>query len=280
MWETNFWAPFRLIRAALPHMRSSSAGGHRQPVDLRDTLPGRTRVGDVPRSASPAVSRLSESLAGRTRRHGCASGGRWNPGSSRLTSTTTRSVPGHRRHFAVCRRWCDRVDEAIAAGIRNGADPAEGTPRASSSRPTTNPAPDTALLIGTDAIAAYDSFRRGPAHRMASRARRTRARAHPINPHHRRRPPDAYGRRSGDSISDAPPPSAIEKVEHILRTTLLVRPLRRKRSVSPQSSKRWFRGSRGSNARACTTLRCGADVDEPTAQPPPDRRRSSPSPEP
>ena len=124
------------------------AGGHRQPVDLWGALPGRARLATYALSKS-AVSRLSESL------------------QAELVGTGVRVVAVEPGFFATdiyndekrpviddSSPYADmvhRVDETIAAGIRNGADPAivaecivaaandESTPTRSSSGPTPLP---------------------------------------------------------------------------------------------------------------------------------------------
>jgi len=49
VWETNFWAPFRLIRAVLPHMRGQGSGVICEPLVDRCPVARRPGHGDVRR---------------------------------------------------------------------------------------------------------------------------------------------------------------------------------------------------------------------------------------
>ncbi len=155
VWETNYWAPFRLCRAVLPHIRERNRGVIVNLSTYGTRFPGPAGLATYAASKH-AVTMLTESL------------------SSELAGTGVRVVVVEPGFFATDIYSADkrphiddasfyaplvhRIDEAIAAGISGGADPAivaECIVAAVHDADT-----PTRVLVGADAVAAYDAFRR------------------------------------------------------------------------------------------------------------------------
>jgi NAD(P)-dependent dehydrogenase (short-subunit alcohol dehydrogenase family) len=155
VWETNFWAPFRLIRAVLPHMRGQGSGvivnlstnGARFPGG-----PGLAMYG----MSKQAISRLSESLQAELRGTGVRVVA-MEPGffSTEIYSGDKRPAIDPASPYAPI---ISAVDTRIAEGIANGADPAVVASAILAA--VDDPASPTRVLVGDDAIAAFDAYRR------------------------------------------------------------------------------------------------------------------------
>ena len=155
VWETNFWAPFRLIRAVLPHMRGQGSGvivnlstnGARFPGG-----PGLAMYG----MSKQAISRLSESLQAELGGTGVRVVA-IEPGffSTEIYSGDKRPPIDPASPYAPI---ISAVDTRIAAGIANGADPAVVASAILAA--VDDPASPTRVLVGDDAIAAFDAHRR------------------------------------------------------------------------------------------------------------------------
>jgi NAD(P)-dependent dehydrogenase (short-subunit alcohol dehydrogenase family) len=154
VWETNFWAPFRLTRAVLPHMRAQGSGVIVNLSTFGARFPGGVGLAMYAMSKA-ATSRLAESL------------------QSELSGTGVRVVAIEPGFFATDIYTPDKrptiddsspyaqmvreTDDTIAAGIAGGADPA--IVAAAIVHATDDPASPTRILVGEDAISAFDAFR-------------------------------------------------------------------------------------------------------------------------
>lgn len=148
--ETNFWAPFRLCRAVLPHMRSAGAG-----VIVNVSTFGVRTGGGAPGVFFYGVSKqalhyLSLVLQGEV----AGTGVRVvdiEPGffATEIYDSTKRKgiTPSAPYHELV-----HRVDEAIAAGIAGGDDPVRVASAIVAA--ATDPSTPTCVLVGDDAVAA------------------------------------------------------------------------------------------------------------------------------
>ena len=154
VWETNFWAPFRLSRAVLPSMRDQRSGVIVNLSTFGVRFPGGPGLAMYAMSKA-ATSRLSESL------------------QAELAGTGVRVVAIEPGFFAtdiytaekratiddtsVYASMVRQIDERIAAGIAGGADPA--IVAAAIVAAVDDPTGPTRVLVGDDAISAWDAFR-------------------------------------------------------------------------------------------------------------------------
>ncbi|HZB41961.1 MAG TPA: SDR family NAD(P)-dependent oxidoreductase [Ilumatobacter sp.] len=152
--ETNFWGPFRLSRAVLPHMRRQGQGVIVNVSSFAARFPG-SGVLAIYGLTKHLVSRLSESL------------------QDELTSTGVRVVAIEPGFFATeiydsaKRGTIDPMspyaamvaatDAAIADGIAAGADPS--IVAAAIVTAVDDPSSPTCVLVGDDAVAAVEEFR-------------------------------------------------------------------------------------------------------------------------
>ena len=155
VWETNFWGPFRLIRAVLPHMRSAGRGVIVNLSTYGVRFPGGPGL-VMYASSKQAVTRLTESVQAEV----AGTGIRLvsiEPGffATSIYRDDRRPNIDDRSFYAPMVR---RVDEAIAAGISGGADPA--IVAANIVAAASDATAPTRILVGDDAIAAYRRFRR------------------------------------------------------------------------------------------------------------------------
>src|SRR5262249_6182564 len=120
VWETNFWAPFRLIRAVLPHMRGQRAGVIVNLSTYGTRFPGGPG-GAMYSVSKQAISRLSESLQAELRGTGVRVVA-IEPGffSTELYSGDKRPPIDPTSPYAPI---ISAVDARIAERIANGADP-------------------------------------------------------------------------------------------------------------------------------------------------------------
>ena len=154
VWETNFWAPFRLTRAVLPYMRSQGSGvivyvstfGVRLPAGPGLAMYAASKV---------ATTRMAESL------------------QVELTGTGIRTVSIEPGFFATEIYTGDKrppidptspyapmmsgIDGDVAARVANGAHPSAVA--AAIVAAVEDPGAPTSILVGDDAIAAYDAHR-------------------------------------------------------------------------------------------------------------------------
>ena len=154
VWETNFWGPFRLIRAVLPHMRSAGRGVIVNLSTFGARFPGGPGL-SMYACSKQAVTRLTESVQAEV----AGSGVRLvsiEPGffATDIYRNDRRPTIDDRSFYAPMVR---RVDEAIAAGISGGADPA--IVAASIVAAASDATAPTRTLVGDDAIAAYRRLR-------------------------------------------------------------------------------------------------------------------------
>ena len=155
VWETNFWAPFRLIRAVLPHMRGQGSGVIVNLSSIGARLPGGPGMA-MYGASKQAISRLSESLQAELRGTGVRIVA-VEPGffSTEIYSRDKRSPIDATSPYA---QIISAVDTRIAEGIANGADPAVVASAILAA--VDDPASPTRVLVGDDAIAAFDAHRR------------------------------------------------------------------------------------------------------------------------
>jgi NAD(P)-dependent dehydrogenase (short-subunit alcohol dehydrogenase family) len=159
VWETNFWAPFRLIRAVLPHMRGQGSGVIVNLSTYGARLPGRPGLA-MYGTSKLAISRLSESLQAELQGTGVRVVA-IEPGFfateiySRDNSRDKRLPIDPTSPYA---RIISAVDIRVAEGIANGADPAVVASAILAA--VDDPASSTRILVGDDAVAAFDAYRR------------------------------------------------------------------------------------------------------------------------
>ena len=149
VWETNFWAPFRLIRAVLLHMRGQRSGVIVNLSTYGARLPGRPGLAMYSMSKQ-AISRLSESLQAELPGTGVRVVA-IEPGffSTEIYSGDKRPPIDPASPYAPI---ISAVDTRIAAGIANGADPAVVASAILAA--VDDLASPTRVLVGDDAIAA------------------------------------------------------------------------------------------------------------------------------
>jgi NAD(P)-dependent dehydrogenase (short-subunit alcohol dehydrogenase family) len=155
VWETNFWAPFRLIRAVLPHMRGQGSGVIVNLSTYGARLPGRPALA-MYGTSKLAISRLSESLQAEL--HG--TGVRVVAIEPGFFSTEIYS-PDKRRPIDPTSPYAPMIsaaDTRVAEGIAKGADPAVVASAILAA--VDDPASPTRILVGDDAVAAFDAYRR------------------------------------------------------------------------------------------------------------------------
>jgi NAD(P)-dependent dehydrogenase (short-subunit alcohol dehydrogenase family) len=156
VWETNFWAPFRLIRAVLPGMRANGLGvivnlstyGARFPGG-----PGLAMYG----TSKHAISRFSESLQTELSRTGVRVVA-IEPGFFAGTDIYTPDKRPDLDPSSPYARLIQSVDASVAAQIANGADPAVVASAIVTA--VEDPNSPTCVLVGDDAVAAFDARRR------------------------------------------------------------------------------------------------------------------------
>jgi NAD(P)-dependent dehydrogenase (short-subunit alcohol dehydrogenase family) len=154
VWETNFWAPFRLIRAVLPHMRAQHSGVIVNLSTFGARFPGASVLAMYAISKH-AISRLSESLQAELAGTGVrvvAIG----PGffATEIYNDAKRAAVNPSSPYAA---MVAATDEAIATGIAEGADPALVAQAIVTS--ADNPNTPTCLLVGDDAIERVSAYR-------------------------------------------------------------------------------------------------------------------------
>ena len=153
--ETNFWAPFRLCRAVLPHMRATGAG-----VIVNVSTFGVRTGGGVPVLFFYGVSKqalfyLSLALQAEV----AATGVRVvdiEPGffATAIYDSTKRQGLAPSAPYA---ELVHRVDEAIAGRIASGDDPVRVASAIVAA--ATDPSTPTCVLVGDDAVAAVRAHR-------------------------------------------------------------------------------------------------------------------------
>ena len=152
--ETNFWGPFRLIRAVLPHMRGEGRGVIVNLSSFAARFPGSGALA-IYALTKHLVSLLSESL------------------QDELTSTGVRVVAIEPGFFATeiydgskgptidptspYAAMVMATDAAVAEGIAAGGDPSMVA--AAIVAAVDDPSSPTRVLVGEDAVAAVNSFR-------------------------------------------------------------------------------------------------------------------------
>jgi NAD(P)-dependent dehydrogenase (short-subunit alcohol dehydrogenase family) len=155
VWETNFWGPFRLIRAVLPHMRSARRGVIVNLSTFGARFPGSAGLA-MYATSKQALTRLTESVQAEV----AGTGIRLvsiEPGffATQIYSDDKRPTIDDGSYYAPMMR---ELDDRIAAGIRAGADPA--IVAASIVAAASDPMAPTRVLVGEDAMAAYHRLRR------------------------------------------------------------------------------------------------------------------------
>ena len=144
VFETNFWGPFRLIRAVLPYMRSVGSGLIVNVSSVGARMPGRP-MNAIYGLTKSAISRLSEALSAEV----ASTGVRVvavEPGMYATRVYRTRPPVQPSSPYAA---MLSAYDEALATGIANGADPAEVGEAIAAL--LDDPDPPVRLLVGDDA---------------------------------------------------------------------------------------------------------------------------------
>jgi NAD(P)-dependent dehydrogenase (short-subunit alcohol dehydrogenase family) len=165
VWETNFWAPFRLVRAVLPQMRAQRSGVIVNISTYGCEMPGVPVLAMYGMSKS-ALSRLSESLEAEL----AGTGVRVIALEPGLFSTEIYS-DGKRTPVNPASPYADLVasfDRRVSSAIANGGDPmvvAQAVFDAAKAPP-----PVTRLLVGDDAVATIDAYRRALVERWTTEA--------------------------------------------------------------------------------------------------------------
>jgi NAD(P)-dependent dehydrogenase (short-subunit alcohol dehydrogenase family) len=154
VWETNWWAPFRLIRAVLPHMRSAGRGVIVNLSTFGTRFPGGPGLA-MYGCSKQAVTRLTESVQAEVEGTGVRVVS-IEPGffATDIYRDDRRPTIDEASFYAPMVR---RVDGAIAAGISSGADPA--IVAASIVAAASDATAPTRMLVGDDAADAYRRFR-------------------------------------------------------------------------------------------------------------------------
>jgi NAD(P)-dependent dehydrogenase (short-subunit alcohol dehydrogenase family) len=155
VWETNFWAPFRLIRAVLPSMRANGSGVIVNLSTFGARFPGGPGLA-VYAATKHAISRFSESLqtelAGTGIRVVAIEPGFF--ATEIYTDAKRPSLDPSSPYYRLIRN----IDASIAQQVADGADPAiVARAIVAAVEDTTSP---TCILVGDDAIAAFDAHRR------------------------------------------------------------------------------------------------------------------------
>lgn len=153
VFETNFWGPVRLIREVLPHMRGHGGGVIVNISSFTTQIPALPVV-SMYTASKAALSAMTESLRWEVAAQnvrvlaiepGLFSTGFYHAGQTRVADRSP--------YF----RLVERVDQMLADGVTNGADPgqlAEAIVEA-----VADPATPTRLVVGEDAIKQIDAFR-------------------------------------------------------------------------------------------------------------------------
>ena len=155
VWETNFWAPFRLCRAVLPHIRAQGSGVIVNLSTFGARFPGGPALA-MYGTSKHAISRLSESLQAELLDTGVRVVA-IEPGffATEIYSDDKRpSIDPSSPYASIV----GKVDEAVAAGIANGADPAIVASAIVAA--VDDPTSPTCVLVGNDAVAALAAHRR------------------------------------------------------------------------------------------------------------------------
>src|SRR5262244_4175154 len=155
VWETNFWGPIHLCQAVLPYMRAQRAGVIVNLSTVGARFPGGGWLA-MYAATKQAISRMSESLNAEL----VGTGVRVvaiEPGffATEIYGDRRRASIDPASHYATA---LAQADDRIATGIANGANPAAVAHAivAAVDDPTT----PTRVLVGEDALARWDEFRR------------------------------------------------------------------------------------------------------------------------
>lgn len=154
--ETNFWAPFRLCRAVLPHMRAEGSGVIVNVSTFGVQLGGGARALFFYSVSKHALHQLSLSLQAEIAPTGIRVVD-IEPGAfaTGIYDASKRAIIEASSPYAT---MVEEVDRFIAGMIADGADPAIVASAIVTA--VADPASPTSVLVGADALAAVAAYRR------------------------------------------------------------------------------------------------------------------------
>ena len=154
--ETNFWGPFRLCRAVLPHMRAAGSGVIVNLSTIGVELPG-TATMSMYATSKVALTRLTETLQSEVSPFGirvlAAEPGMF---ATNIYDAPKRSAVDPRSPYSA---MVAEVDGWVYDGIAAGAEPA--IVAAALVAAVDDPATPTRFFVGADAVALVAALRDG-----------------------------------------------------------------------------------------------------------------------